>query len=252
MRVLSYNIHKGYSMGRTFTLERIRQAIRTTGAELVFLQEVQGHHRRWSKTDWAAQLEYLADEVWTHYSYGQNAVYDEGHHGNAILSKWPLLDVSNQDISNHGLERRGLLHGRIHHPELGGISLGCVHLDLTSLGRRRQMTRLLQWTANHSPEQPWLLAGDWNDWDGQLGREFSKASGADEAFAAYDGRYARTFPAWWPVLPLDRIFVKGLSVKSARRLSGPPWNSLSDHVPIFCELTRFGQMLTPKNGPGEF
>jgi hypothetical protein len=49
---------------------------------------------------WAdIQLEFLADEVWSYRAYGKNAVYDHGHHGNAILSKMPFTYHSNHDIS---------------------------------------------------------------------------------------------------------------------------------------------------------
>ena len=46
LRVLTLNIHKGYTALNTrFMLHELRDAIRETGADLVFLQEVQGEHR---------------------------------------------------------------------------------------------------------------------------------------------------------------------------------------------------------------
>jgi endonuclease/exonuclease/phosphatase family metal-dependent hydrolase len=41
IKVLSYNIHKGFSpSNRRFVLQGIREGIRSTGADVVFLQEL--------------------------------------------------------------------------------------------------------------------------------------------------------------------------------------------------------------------
>jgi endonuclease/exonuclease/phosphatase family metal-dependent hydrolase len=84
---------------------------------MVFLQEVQGLHERPRRAprDWPEQPqhEFLAEGVWPHTAYGGNAIYDHGHHGNAILSRFPILASHNQDISEHRFERRGLLHTEI-------------------------------------------------------------------------------------------------------------------------------------------
>ena len=84
LKVLSYNIHKGFSVGnRRFVLERIRQAIRTVHADVVFLQEVLGQHEkhRIHVQGWPSQtqFEFLADQVWPHHAYGKNATYTAGH-----------------------------------------------------------------------------------------------------------------------------------------------------------------------------
>src|SRR5687767_3184071 len=113
-RVLSYNIHKGFSMDRRLVLSAIKEAIQSTKAEIVFLQEVIGEHSKHAKrvSDWPedSHFEFLADSIWEHFAYGKNAVYTEGHHGNAILSRRPITFWENIDISNNRLERRGLLH----------------------------------------------------------------------------------------------------------------------------------------------
>ena len=57
-----------------------------------------------------------------------------------------------------------------------------------------------------------------------------------EAYSATHGKYARTFPAWFPLLPLDRIYVRGFEIKEARILGGSPWSGLSDHLALYAEL----------------
>jgi len=130
-KVLTLNIHKGFSTGnRRFTLEKIRQCLRDSGANLVFLQEVTGENSRQQQTvsNWPAQnqFEFLADSVWSHYAYGKNAIYQHGHHGNAILSELPIAEFNNIDVSLRRFSQRGMLHGILENE----IHLLCVHLGL--------------------------------------------------------------------------------------------------------------------------
>jgi endonuclease/exonuclease/phosphatase family metal-dependent hydrolase len=104
LHVATYNIHKGFSFfRRRMVIHEVREHLRRLDTDLVFLQEVQGSHDRHARRihNWPAQPqhEFLADSVWTDFAYGRNAVYDDGHHGNAILSRYPIVRWDNQDIS---------------------------------------------------------------------------------------------------------------------------------------------------------
>ena len=97
--------------------------------------------------DWPAepQYEFLADSVWKDYAYGRNAIYDHGHHGNAILSRYPIITAENEDVSAHAFERRGLLHCEIGMPGAAQpLHCVCVHLALNERGRRRQIGALIE------------------------------------------------------------------------------------------------------------
>src|SRR5690606_3062528 len=136
LRVATYNIHKGFSQfNRRMVLHELRERLRETKADIVFLQEVQGQHALHANrfTNWPAepQYEFLADSMWAEHAYGRNAVYDHGHHGNAILSRYPIISVENQDISTNRFESRGLLHCEIHVPRLDiKVHCLCVHFAL--------------------------------------------------------------------------------------------------------------------------
>src|SRR4051812_32290734 len=103
IRVATYNIHKGVSSIRsTPRVIALKKAIAQFDADVVFLQEVQGRHDRYQDKfgeesrghrHWpeAAQHEFLASEA-HHSAYGMNAAYDHGHHGNALLSAYPIAD----------------------------------------------------------------------------------------------------------------------------------------------------------------
>src|SRR5216117_2882684 len=97
-------------------IHELREHLQVLGADIIFLQEVQGLHSRHAARfeDWPdePQYEFLADQVWPEFAYGRNAVYDYGHHGNAILSRYPIVRAENQDVSHHALERRGCFTAR--------------------------------------------------------------------------------------------------------------------------------------------
>ncbi len=242
LRVMTRNVHKGFNfLNRGFVLPELRDAVRTTGADLAFLQEVigvhQGHARRHARWPAQPQYEFLADSMWPQYAYGRNAVYQHGDHGNAVLSKYPIAGHDNVDISVGRHEKRGLLHCRIALPQRGGeVHAVCVHLALRESHRRQQLARLMRHVLDAVPAHaPLVVAGDFNDW-----RDRSTAPlrelGLVEAFADSGRGCARTFPGRWPLLRLDRIYVRNASIVAARVLDAQPWPHLSDHVPLLAEI----------------
>ncbi len=249
LKVMSYNIHKGFTMGQRFILNQIREAMSKTHADLVFLQEVLGEHKTHRKNGETlpseAQFEFLADSVWEHFAYGKNAVYRDGHHGNAILSKRPIVHWDNIDISTNRLERRGMLHATIdfstefpsefpNGPHLHAI---CVHLNLFQKSRVKQVDLLCQRIEAHVPrDAPLIIAGDFNDWKQVVSDTLESRLGMKEVFLQKTGAHARSFPSWLPALQLDRIYCRGFTIQKAKLLAGAPWNRLSDHLALYAEL----------------
>jgi len=243
LKMLSYNIHKGFSTGnRRYVLGKIREAIQSVHADLVFLQEVLGDHKGHSERIEAwpdePQFEYLADTIWSHYAYGKNAVYQKGHHGNAILSKYPFTAHENIDISTNRLEKRGLLHGVIEIPgKVAELHVICLHLNLLKRGRMRQIERLAQRIDAEVPaEAPLIIAGDFNDWRVDLSEHLIQRLHVKEAHFDIHDKHARTFPSWMPILKLDRVYYRGFRTLLAKTLTGEPWRTLSDHAALYTEL----------------
>jgi endonuclease/exonuclease/phosphatase family metal-dependent hydrolase len=242
--IFTYNIHKGFRLGNTaFVLEEMRNLIQEVHADIVFLQEVIGHNKLHSETvlEWpeGSQFEYLADSVWDHYTYGKNAVHSDGHHGNAILSKYPILEWNNTDISTNNLEQRGMLYAKIAPPQIKvPLHLFCVHLNLTESGRKKQITQIQNKILNTVPiDEPIILAGDFNDWWQSASQPLQEGLGLKEAYKSSQGRHAKTFPSFFPVMKLDRIYYRGFEVKDASVLKDPRLKNLSDHLPLITTLT---------------
>ena len=244
IRILTYNIHKGFNAGnRRFVLHHIKDALVTADADLMFLQEMQGEHLHHQKKipDWPvlSQLEFLAENVWPFHAYGKNAIYNAGHHGNAILSKHPFESWENINVSPFPWASRSLLHGVIRLAENSyDVHIVCIHFGLTGKERRLQIGKLCARIDSHvPPDSPLIIAGDFNDWLGQADRYFHDHLGLQEVFRETHGRYARSFPAWLPFLPMDRIYYRGLIPVSCERLAHAPWHALSDHAPLTATFT---------------
>lgn len=238
LRVLTYNMHKGFCFySRQYVIEELRNAIRTVDADIVFLQEVMGVHPVDLKTEeLSSQFEYLADEIWPHFAYGKNAIYSDGHHGNAILSKHPFASYENINVSTNKLEKRGLLHATV---DVDGheLHLVCLHLDLLNRGRKQQLESLIKRVKKSVPvECPLIVAGDFNDWQRRLTDPLSENLGVVEAGVKFTGAHAKTFPSWKPFLALDRVYLRRFHVNDYQVLHGHPWRRMSDHAAVLSEL----------------
>jgi endonuclease/exonuclease/phosphatase family metal-dependent hydrolase len=239
--VLTVNTHKGFTaLNRRFILPELREAVRSVAADVVFLQEVHGTHehhpKRYSNWPTMPQYEFLADSLWPQFAYGRNAVYPEGDHGNALLSKFQIIRHDNLDVSISGHENRGLLHCVLRLPGDGTeVHAICVHLGLRESHRNAQLDLLMQRLAELPADAPVMVAGDFNDWrqraDAQL-----KPCGLREVFAEQYGKPARSFPARLPALRLDRIYVRNLKASRPKVLTNRPWSHLSDHAPLSVEI----------------
>lgn len=233
LRVATYNIHKGVQglgPARRLEIHNLVHAVEQFDADIICLQEVRRHNRKLERqfTRWPSlgQADYLSPEGYEAV-YMTNAYTRHGEHGNALLSRWPVLGSGHADVSDHRFEQRGLLHvqvmvdGRVVHVVV-------VHLGLIHASRERQVMRLGAFITREVPENdPLIVAGDFNDWGAQLLRPM-----ADLGLRTFEGVRLPTFPARLPLLHLDRIFVRGLTPVAAYVPHGRAWSRMSDHLPL--------------------
>lgn len=243
LRVLSYNIHKGFAAGnRRYIGEAIKDSLHALDVHLVFLQEVVGknevHQKSFAEWPAAPQYEYFRSQSLDHACYGRNMSYQHGHHGNAVLSAYPFESHKNIDISVFKFEPRGFIHSVVEVPHFKRkVHSICVHLGLLEHERRLQARAIACFVEKEVPAgDPLIVLGDFNDWREKLSPYFAKQMGLKEAFLEFYGSHARTFPSWMPFTRLDRIYYRNLVLKKAERLVDRPWNRLSDHLPILAEF----------------
>jgi endonuclease/exonuclease/phosphatase family metal-dependent hydrolase len=245
LRVATYNIHKGVrGVGPRKRLEihNLGLGIEALDADLVFLQEVRSFHhgeaKHFKRTSFgwpeAAQADFLAPEGYE-VAYRTNAVTRKGEHGNALLSRWPLVDIGHHDVSDHRFEQRGLLHVTV---QWHGVTVHAVvaHLGLMHAGRVRQVERIATFIdAEVPPGEPLLVAGDFNDWGEKLDAPM-RAMGLVRAVAPTGTAMPRTFPSRVPVFSLDRIYTRRFECRALVVPRGPAWARMSDHLPLLAEL----------------
>ncbi|MDW5441267.1 endonuclease/exonuclease/phosphatase family protein [Polaromonas sp. SM01] len=243
IKVLTVNIHKGFTFfNRKFILHELREAVRTVGADVVFLQEVTGthakHESKVANYPVTPHYEFLADSIWPQFAYGRNAVYTNGHHGNAVLSKFPIIRFENRDVSISGPERRGLLHCVLEVPGRDtNVHVICVHLGLAESHRIKQLKMLCDLVHKDIPASaPVIAAGDFNDWRRRAHDVLAQGANMHEVFVQANGKAARTFPARFPLLQLDRIYVRNAIGHAPVVLPIKPWSHLSDHAPLAAEI----------------
>jgi len=240
LRVVTYNIHKGIGgVDREYRPERIRDAIAPWEPDFVLLQEVDDGCRRSSGH---RQVDLLGEMLGLrHRTFFPNVCLRAGgRYGNAILSRFPLTDTRNIDLTFPPAKRRSVLHAsfRVHR---GGEGDGVrtfhvfnLHLGLSALLRRLQIRRFLESHpfAGFHPRTPVIVAGDFNDIWGSLGSEFLVPAGFRQM-----PEPIRTFPAWAPIWPLDAFYVRGdVDLLHVHRSRLRVARAASDHLPLFAEI----------------
>ncbi len=238
LRVISYNLFKGrkWWSGQS-VLPEMGRALAVYRPDIVLFQEIREHGEPNGPTSAAEFVHALGlDQS----AFGMNYHGKSTKHGNAIFARRSILHFENCDLSVSRLEKRGVLTAEC---ELDGdekspsIRLFCTHLDLTSAGRMKQLEMLSREVERHldPKDEPYIIAGDFNDWNLDGDRYLKERLGVSEAHEVRFGVLPKTFPSLYPIVRLDRVYFKGLKVHEARVLRGP-FQFLSDHRPLLVDF----------------
>ena len=237
LRVATYNIHKGVQgMGprRRLEIHNLGHAVEQLDADIVCLQEVRKVHSREAEffTRWPdmPQADFLAPEGYEAV-YRTNAYTKHGEHGNAMLSRWPVVAHQHEDMSDHRFEQRGLLHAEV---TVHGVSIHVVvvHLGLIRASRVRQLEQLKRFIEREVPaSQPLVVAGDFNDWGSLVRRSLGGAG-----LVALEQASMATFPSRLPIVQLDHIYARNLVPVGLHVPRGRNWWRMSDHLPLIADF----------------
>ena len=237
LRVLSYNIHKCIGgVDRRYDPLRVAETIAHHAPDVVLLQEVDHeakrslHHR---------QVDVLGDLLgYRHRSWFANVkVRGGGEYGNAVLSRFPVMETRNIDLTIPPKKRRGALHVRLRVRIDDGHSRTLhvynLHLGLAGFERKLQLKRFFDSHpfAGLHERAAVIVGGDLNDVYGTLGRKlFAPVGFRGDVVPA-------TFPAWAPVRALDGIYVRGAcELKRVQRSRYEVARRASDHLPLIADL----------------
>ncbi len=257
LKVATYNIHKGVQglgPARRLEIHNLGLAIEQLDADIVCLQEVRKVHRREEKyfKHWPEmpQAEFLAPPGYEAI-YKTNAITKHGEHGNALLSRWPVVTHRHEDMSDHRFEQRGLLHVEIqvghateahgvnevhakfpaHHAQMNGhvnVHVIVVHLGLIPASRIRQVKQLHHYIEREVPaDAPLLVAGDFNDWGSRISNMMR-----EQTLNEWQAGKHLTYPSRMPIVQLDHVYAKGLKPMGQMVPHGKIWRRMSDHLPL--------------------
>lgn len=236
VRVMTWNIHKGIGgVDRRYSIQRVLGVMDHYRPDIALLQEVaQGM----PQTGGDDQVEILRrEDGLAHAAFHPEHQFRRGGYGNLILSRWPLTNVHHVDLTIGFRKRRGTVQARAHVP-IGGHTRSFVihnlHLGLAGSERGKQLERLLECHpfARLKPSTPLLVGGDLNDLWGDLGARFMLPAGFRSV-----GHAAATFPAAFPLRPLDGLFLRGdVQEEASFRARLGLARSASDHLPVIADL----------------
>ncbi len=236
LRVLTYNVHKCIGgVDRKYQPRRIADTIAHYDPDILLLQEVDD---RVPRSNHDCQVDVLGEMLGYHHRawFPNVKVRGGGEYGNALLSKYPLLEARNVDLTVPPKKRRSVLHAacRVRHEGVDRtIHIYNMHLGLAEYERRIQIRTFLDSHpfAGLHEGTPVIVGGDLNDVWGRI-----QAMLSPSGFRGW-ARRVRTFPAWAPMRGLDGIFVRGkVSLLGVHRGEIELAKRASDHRPLYADV----------------
>lgn len=220
LRVMTWNVHSCIGTDRRLDPERVRRCIAAIDPDIAALQEVD------SRRDRRDGFELLGECLGEHRAEVRTIRSPDGDYGHMLLSRGPMTGWVHHDVSFRRREPRALIEALVE-VEGGTVGVLAAHLGLSRRERRHQAERLAALAA--ADDVPTVIAGDFNEPTGRgaasrrLGEHFLSA-----------GR-AATFPSWWPLIPLDRIWFEPSLELVASGVYGDA-DRASDHLPLWADF----------------
>ena len=239
LTVVTWNVHKCTGgIDRRYDPNRTARVLAAAEPDIVLLQEVAQEGSRYRNE---RQVDVLGDLLGLpHRSHFVNVRFGprRGAYGNATLSQTQILASENIDLTLPGKKARSALHTEVRLAGPGAhtrtLHIFNLHLGLGERERREQLRRLLASRPMQAIQKrtPTIVAGDFNDIYGTLGRQLLEPQG-------FHGpeQPTRTFPSWAPIRALDSLYVRGdldlIDLAGSRQRGS---RTASDHLPLIARL----------------
>lgn len=217
--VVTYNIRNCRGVNGKVSLTAVASTLAGIKPDIVGLQEVDCFNPR---SGFANQAAKLGGMLGMHHVYGPNVTWGcIARFGNAVLSRYPIINWQNYLLPSRG-QQRGLLFTEI---KLGRESLFFLvtHLGLNHQERIKQVDKILKTIAGVSG--PLLFCGDLNarPGDGEVNRLQNVLQTCDLSNAE------PTFPADYPKYKIDYIFYSTHWMLAETKVVT---SHASDHLPL--------------------
>ena len=225
LRVATWNIHAGIGRDRRYDPGRIIAVLQELEADIIALQEV---------ASLAVHGEFLGQvraALGVHVVVGRTLTRRAADFGNALLSRFPVKETCNIDLTVGGHEPRGAIDARI---DVDGQELRVLstHLGLRPAERRKQVRRILAALDSDESHSPVVLMGDVNEWY-LWGRPVRWLHARFRSTPA-----PATYPAQRPVFALDRIWARPVQYLRAVAVHRSALAHVaSDHLPLKAEYS---------------
>ena len=239
LRIVTYNIHKCRGMDARVRPDRVAAVLKEIKPDIVALQEVV---RGTGAALGADQAGYLADSLDMHLAFGENRKYRQAPYGNAILSRLPIEDAMNYEITASWREKRGCLRADIKMKNGRLLRLFNAHMSTGYLERRKQVTMMVgkQMLGNPEFEDSRILVGDFNEWTKGLTTKLLSTHMQAVDLKKFLKK-KKSYPGVMPFLHLDHIyFDKFVSLTHFEVFNTKESRLASDHLPMVAdfEVTR--------------
>ena len=221
---MTWNIHGALGRNPRFDLDRVIALVRRHEPDIVALQEVDS--RRAREAHAGNPFDVLQAALGSHGIGAKTVVTTDGEYGQALFSRWPLLNTEIHDLSYPEREPRRAICVDVATPG-GLLRVIATHLGLSLRERRSQAITLLKMLGRL--DRPTLALGDFNDWfwAGSVRRSLARAL---PGFSRH-----RTFPAVLPLFQLDRVYLSPASALVGCRTDREA-RHISDHLPVIADI----------------
>lgn len=222
LTALTLNIHGGRTNAGVLDLERVATELRAWDADVVLLQEVDRGRERSGEV---AQAQWLGERLGLDWAYGPTRRLRGGSTGNAVLSRFPVIDDRLRSLPRlPGLYRRGLVQVTV---DLGGqeVDLLSTHFDHVSPAARRAQAAAVAGVVRRGG-RPALLGGDLNTEPGMPPLGILGRAGLADPWPVVGFGSGLTVPAADPQRRIDFVLADASSVPLRSEVL---ISSISDH-----------------------
>ncbi len=231
VRIVTYNIHRSRGLDRRTRPERIADVLAAIDADIVALQEVVG-----PGLSGPGHAERIGAALAMGWVMAPAREFRRHQFGNAVLSRFPIRDHAQHDLSWRTCEPRNAMRVAIDVGAVGLLHVFNVHLGTALLERRYQAPRLAAWVEDRHLQGPRVVLGDFNEWGhGLVNDLLAERLQSLSLFPHLQRR--RTYPGFFPLLHLDHVYFLG--DVSVRRVELPRSRRAlvaSDHLPLVADL----------------